>query len=350
MIWTSPDRVPLVDETLKLMGPSVRPIGVGGPRLAEIDQLAQRLDCPREDDLRKLLVDRPAQFVLLASMDDASRDDVLAAVGQGSTVLALEPIASNFDQLPPVAVAVKPVAPPLGAHAPGSAQATGVQGTDTGNRTGKGRIIWVPAFEKSSGWISAAYAEQELGGVEFISVSSFGQANDCSLFARLYDAWRIILMLDDLSEQTTASLSGPLREVPEDPRGITGHLGVHTRLTNGRTAVLQVSDRAGRSGRVVQIIGDRGHLCVSEAGYRLYDAVGRCLDKSTEASQQPPSYAQLIASHWADLIDRLPTAQPPKPLRVTDDAVLACCLASLLSTRTGDPESPQKFLDLHNRV
>ena len=348
-IWTSPDRVPLVDETLKLMGASVRPISVGGARLAEIDQLAQRLACSHGDDLRKLLVDQPAQFVLLASMADASRDDVLAAVGQGLTVLALEPIASNFDQLPPVDPIVKTVTP-TPPPTPNSAQAPDAPPSNNGTRTGKGRIIWVPAFEKSPGWISAANAEQELGAVELISVTNFGQASDCSLFARLYDAWRIILMIDDLPEQTTAALSGPLRDVPEDPRGITGHLGIHARLKNGRTAVLQVSDRAGRSGRVVQVIGDQGHLSVSEAGYRLYDPAGQCLDKSTQTAAQPPSYAQLIASHWSDVLTRTPTAETPKPPPVTDDAVLACCLASLLSTRTGGPESPQKLLDLHSRA
>ncbi len=351
-IWTDSDHVAQIDRVLRLMGAGVKPVCVGGLRVAEAADLARQWGCDQQDDLRKMLLDHPARFVLLGSVAGAGVEDLQAAAAQGCTVLTLEPIAAELDHL----LVERPRLVGVGAtHGePRRDAAAGLGAPSGAGCNAYGRIEWAPAFDRSPGWVAIVDPLEAIGSIHQIGLISFGQAVQCSLFARTYDAWRMVTALGGLPQEIDASLTGPLGAIPENPRGMTGHLGVHARMGSGCLAVMQISDCAGYRGRQMNILGDQGHLCVTDLGYQLYDTAGRCLDQHQPAHPNADAavdFDQLIASHWQSMILDAVTQPGPtqSPGTTADVHALACCLACLLSARTGHPESPRKLLDLHRR-
>jgi hypothetical protein len=325
LLWTDTACAGRDGQVIDRMGPRVRVVGVGGPRTAEVDALARRFGCVHDDDLRKLLVERPADGMMLGTaVPDvaAAVADIAAAVANGMMVVALEPAADNFTDLNVIRPAI----------------ATAEQA---------GRVIAAAAFERSRGWTSAADPLEVIGTPQLISFTSFGHVGNCSLLARLLDAWRFILSLTDLPLGIDASLSGPLTAVPQTLRGLTGHIAAHARLPDGGSVVLQVSDRAGEHDRRLMLVGKGGILRVEDTNYILRDATGGLMDQSPPMSGRT-AFVDLVADDWRQVI-AAPTGEPrnmAKQLAREHDA-LACCLATTLSARTHDPESPSRVAEIH---
>lgn len=323
-VWCDHHRAPDVRRLLSLMGPSVTPVAVGGPRSAGVDDLGRALGCTPADDFRKLLVDHPASFILIASMEGVGRGDVATAIAQESIVLTVEPVASSFDDIPPARTrqASDPSAPAAKAIP-----------------TSTGRVIFLPSYLQSPGWTAAADPLEAIGAVRQFGFTSLGSPEQCSLFARLYDAFRVLRSMSGLPESIDASLVGAPPEAADNIRAISGHLSVHARLPGNASAVLQVTDRAAPAERIVQIIGDHGRLRAGDLDYDLIDAAGHRLDHQRPEGGEV-GFVDLIAWQWSRLLQR-PAAPEPAP----DEAqLLACCLACHLSARTGEPESPGKLL------
>lgn len=327
-VWAGPEQTPLVREVLSNMGTLVRPIGVGGVRSTEVRELAQHFECGADDDFRKMLVDRPAAFVLMTTMDQVNRSDLEAALAQGSTVLTTEPVATGFEQL----VSLRPrAARPNTANAPATTDA--------------GHIIHVPAFKQMPGWTTAVEPLEVISTVRLLSFASLGRANECSLFARLCDAWEVVLGLTTMPESIDASLVGQPAEVPDNPRELTGHLAAHARMPGRCAAVLEVSDSAGPGFRRAHVVGDKGQFHVGDRDFKLLMAGGGVVDEKPLPTE-PASFAQLIAIQWRQLIERPNLALAAST--GSDPNALACALACLLSARTGEPEAPGKLLAMQS--
>jgi len=323
-IWTGATRAAMTGRVLDLLGSAVRPIGVGGPRCAEVDRLAADLDCPCEDDLRKLLIDRPSAMVFVSTAGRISDDDMAVALGQGSTLLLIEPVAADFDQL--------------------ASRSDLVAQTVSHGRTTL-PIVRIPRFTAGIGWRSAADPAEALGRVRSMAMTSVGRADEASLFARLFDAWSTILTRADLPNQIDASLTGPLADVPDDPHAMTGCLTAHGRLADGRGVVVQVSDLAGHTAARLQAVGEHAVLEVTDLGYSLHDLEGALIDKHA-TDRWEADFTQMVADQWQQAIERPAAAGPD--LFSAHAQTLACCLACLLSSRTGEAESPAKLLGLHS--
>ena len=316
-IWCDQRHSALAGRVLALMGAVVKPIGVGGPRTAAVDELARSLQCDPHDDFRKMMIDRPATFVLVGTTGTLSIDDIQTALSQGGTVLMLEPLSSSLDALGQLC-----------------------------NRVGSlesGQIAMLPSFARSPSLSIATDPKQVLGKVQMVSFAHLSDHEDNSLFARLFDAWEAVLQFVDLPQSIDASLTGPLGQVPEDLRGITGHLFAHARVNWGCTALVQASDRASGCPRTMQVVGDQGQLEINDNAYQLRDAAGTLLDEH-QATNPSTDLADLIAAQWQQLIDRDPAAATSQS---DHGHALACCLACQLSARTGQAESPAKFLEIH---
>ncbi|MCC7192655.1 MAG: hypothetical protein IT444_07725 [Phycisphaeraceae bacterium] len=325
VIWTDTARAPLAQRIVDRMGMSVRVIGLGGSRSAEVAALGRTFDSPTQDDFRKLIIDRPAAFVLLMTMEGLSREDLSAATTQGATVLTIEPPLAGLEMLGPV----------RGSEIlPDTSRSTG--GT-------AGSVALLPAFVRSSGWISAADPHEHVGTAQLVSFTSLGLPNECSLFARLYDAWRTILHFTALPETVDATLVSVLSASPDNPRAATGHLALHARLAGTAAALIEVSDNGVIPRRNLHVLADKGRLEIGDSSYSLSSLDGQTVDHAT--SEKTPDFAELVADSWQRFISR-------PDLAATDGAgslpihTLACCLATLLSARTRQPESPQKILAL----
>lgn len=322
-LWIDAQRAPLIGTVLDRMGTAIRPIAMGGPRSTPVAQLADKFGLSTEDDPRKLLINHPAAFVVLASVQGIGRDTLLHAIGHGAIILTIEPATDALETL------------------------TAINGKNTAPAAG--RFVTLPAFGKTPGWTSAADPGEVLGPLRSLSFSSLGNRGECSLFARLFDAWQTILGLTPIPESIDASIVQP-GELPEDLRDITGHLSAHARNPDGCSVVLQISDHAGAHERQLSILGDQGVLRVTDLSYSLCDSMGKPLDHKAAPSPSPASdqlFADLLVKQWARLLDR-PESIAPLPPAQSDARVLACCLASLLSARTGQAESPAKLLSLHS--
>jgi hypothetical protein len=311
------------------MGTAVRPIGIGGVRSTEVRDLAAAFECGSEDDFRRLLVDRPAAYVLMTTMDHVNRSDLETALAQGSTILTTEPIATGFEHL----VSLRPRA-----ARPGTSTAPAT----TGNA---GQIIHVPAFNQMPGWTSAVDPFDVLSTVRLISFASLGTPDECSLFARLCDAWEVVLGLTTLPESIDASLVGQPADMPDNPRELTGHLAAHARMPGRAAAVLEVSDSVGPGFRRAHVVGDKGQFHVGDSDFKLLATAGGLVDEKP----MPPgsaTFAELIATQWRRLIDRPNLAI--NAAAGNDASALACALACLLSARTGEPEAPAKLLAMQD--
>lgn len=318
-LWTDPQHAETVMAILSRMGVAIRPIAVGGPRAAGVSDLAESVNLKAQDDPRQMLNDHPAAFLLLAAAG-VGPDILQHALTQGTIILTIEPAWESLD--------------PLGIN--------GKKPTSS-----SGRCMTVPSFQRSPGWANAADPTEILGKTRSISFTSFGHTGECSLFARLYDAWETLLAFIPIPQSIDASITGPLDQPPDDLRAVTGHLTAHIRVTAGSSATLQVSDNAGSHFRALRLLGDHANLAADDLNYHLADSKGKPLDHKEMPSAGPGSlFPDLVARQWKQIVER-PQAIPPTPPAQSAQRVLACCLATLLSARTGQPESPATLLSLH---
>lgn len=329
-IWTEAPRAGTVRQILAEMGPLVRAIGVGGSRSAELDGLARGLNCPLEDDFRKLMIDRPAEFVLLGGTTDLGPADLLTVLDQGSTVICLEPPAGTFQELDEL-------------YAPARRRSPAEEPTARA-----GRLIVAPSMTRSPSWLSAADPAAAIELAESLSLVTVGHPADCSLFARLYDAWQTALSLMLMPDTIDATMVTPLAEAPESLRLITGHITAHGRLSDGRGLTLQASDQAGSTFRRIDLLGKTGSFHATDDMYVLMNRRGEIIDQ-WRAEGYVLNFTALVAATWRPLLGRTSGGGGGGTEAVNVDherRVLACCLASLLSSRTGQPENPAKLLSL----
>lgn len=322
IVWTDAQRAELAAAIVGAMGADVKTIGVGGPRVTEVDDLARALDCPRGDDLRKLVVERPASFLLLTSLADAGEEELAAAAAEDTTILTLEPLAADLPDL---------VA--MGEH---SAKAGDPA------RSIAARAAFVPAFTQSPGFFRATDPQEALGHGRLLTFESCGRPETGSLFSRLYDAWHTLLGFSPLPDLIDASITGTTGPLPDDLRRITGRLAAHARIPPDSNAVLQISDAASDQRRYLHVISGSAELRITDSGYDLRQSNGTVVDRR-EASPEGIPFVDLVVAQWRRLLDRPGLSPIPSPPGRDADA-LACCIASLLSARTGQPESPRKLI------
>jgi hypothetical protein len=321
-IWTDARHAPTAGELLNLMGSALKPIGVGGLSAAEVNQLAKDLNCDTHDDLRKMCIDRPAAYLLLVSHQGVTPEDLHALADQGTTVLTLEPIASDLHGL----------------------AASDALGGLTGGADVPGRVVQVPSFVQSPGHLAAADPNELLGDRRLVSFTSEGRPGHGSLFTRLYDAWMTVLGYALLPEMIDASLVGPVDEVPETLVELTGSLAIHARMPGTQAALLEVTDCAAVTGRVLRVQGDGASLRITDTAYSLHNPAGEALDQSGGGGI-PSGFTDMLAHQWRRLLDSPTGTRSGLNPQQRRDA-MACCLACLLSIRTGQPESPGRILQM----
>ncbi|MFN3168891.1 MAG: hypothetical protein ACE37H_17720 [Phycisphaeraceae bacterium] len=321
-VWVDDTRLATVRAVLDLMGGAIRPIAFGSPRSRAASELATEHDAPMYDDLRQMLVEHPSAFVLMGTLDGVGQDDLPMAVAQGSKVLSIEPVGASPAEH---AQAYKIVKPADGATRPA------------------GRIVHAPAFDRSAGFLASAAPHEALGEHRAVQMTHAGRKDAGSMFFRLFDAWVGVLDFIDLPERIDAELSSAgSTGVPDDPRQLTGRLTAHARLPGVGSAAVLVSDQAAELTRRLTVIGDQAQLVITAGGYQLTRTTGEVVDHHD--SDREPNYTEQLAAQWRRLIDQ--RTPPPEHRAERERHALACCLACLLSARTGTPESPARVLEL----
>jgi len=322
-VWVDDARLGTVKALLDVMGASVRPIAFGSPRSRAANELAEQAGTPMFDDLRQMLVEQPSAFVLLGTLEGVGPDDLPMAVAQGSKVIAIEPVGSSPTEHAQAYRIVKPA--------------------DGAPRT-PGRIVHAPAFDRSAGFLASAAPHESLGEHRAVQMTHAGSAESGSMFFRLFDAWVSVLDFIEMPETIDAELSSANGStgVPDDPRQLTGRLTAHARLPGVGSAGVLVSDQAAELTRRLTVVGDQAQLVITAGSYRLTRTNGEVVDH--QDADREPNYTEQLAAQWRRLIDQ--RTPPPEHRAAREQHALACCLACILSARTGTPESPARVLEM----
>lgn len=327
IVWTDARRTALAQAILAAMGQHVRLIGAGGPRGGDGAEIAQAQGLSACDDLRKLLIEHPPAYMLLATEEPADVKLLQTAMHQGTAILTLEPVASSFDKL------IAPKAP-----------------------QGAGCIISLPSFTFSPAWLKAGDMQDILGPVQLMSFESLGSATEQSLHARLAEAWEVLGCFAPVPETINCVLTGPRQEIPQDPRDLAGHLTAQARLSSNCMATITLSDQLAHHQRRLLVVGQTGRLLISDLAYELYGQDDQLLEHVQLAEQLPsliptsgpddwPLFAMLAAAQWRQVINQ-PERNWLGHSRHDQADNLACQLTCLLSARTSQPENPVRMKSL----
>ncbi len=310
LIWTEARRAPLTRRLAAALGDAVSIVAVGGPRRGEVAELADTLGVASSDDLRQMRIDHPASHLLVVGAAGVKRDDVVAALAEGTHVFTLEPLAADAD---PAGADVEPT---------------------------RGRLRQLPLLRFSPAYLAAAEPTQAIGRVEAISIAAAGPADELSLFARLADTIDFAIALIGVPDQIDATLTGGLVEPPEQLRGLAGHMTVNLHAADRAGAAICVSDRSPVHHRRATVIGRTGLMHLDDHAYALHArAEGEPPLDEREGDAGPTDTAALVAEQLRYFLRGTAQREP-----VDRRAVIGCCEAALLSTRTGQSESTDRVL------
>lgn len=327
VVWADEAHAGIVTGLLDLMGGSITPIAVGGPRDGGTGRLAESLGLTPFDDLRHMLVERPAAFLLLAVSEDESPTDLASALANGTTILTLEPACSTLADYAELD------RPPR-------------SGSDDNPSSMLGRAVLLPRFTQTPGYLAATDPCDTLGDRRSVLVTSAGPARDGSLYARLHDAWATALLFCDTPEAIHAHLAHESTTPADGPRLLAGRLSANAACPGGSSITVFAADNCPALPRTLVVLGDTGQLTVTPTGYHLRSSDGTTIDQLEPPSGSaavPPTLDQM-ADQWRRLLDQRNTADESGTRR--DQQALACTLACLLSAKTGQPESPQRVMQM----
>jgi len=385
VLWTDGPHADLLARLLDLMGESIRVLAVGGPRVAPVADLARRLGHEPTDDLRHMLISHPAAFAVFAAADPPDDEDLAAAARAGARPLCLEPLAADFDQLHALQRRQPKDAPArLGpVNAPAFLQAPGFRlAAEPFEQLGdRPNLVLESLGAPGAGSLFARLLDAWRTALAFIDLPQTIEAQITPAPAHAHG--KVAAHAPGTTpEKNPGSAAGAL---PETLPGLAGRLSAHGRTDDGGSVCLFLADHAVAHRRRLLALSDQTQLEVTDTGYRFDNADGSPIDAAGEL-HQTISYLDLIADQWRRLLDTHPghTADAPAGGAFASSSVgsaasgtsgtsgggggfasggggtsgggggfasggggggeadaLACCLACLLSARTGQPENPR---------
>ncbi|MEX2218634.1 MAG: hypothetical protein WD749_07710 [Phycisphaerales bacterium] len=317
LAWLDPAQLGLVRAVADAA--ELRIIAAGSPGRAS--SVAADLGCRPLDDLRSAIATTECDLVLIAGPGafgaGAGSEDAAAAARaaeRGTRIASLEPVP-----------------------------ASALEFAGGGWGESPSPVLFCPA---GGHWRALRESSELLGAFGppgTVAVEAWGAPAEGSLGARLFGALEVIHSLVGEPETIEASFvcagaTAGIHALPgESLRGLHGDIAATLRFADGRAATLVASDRAGRWGRSVTLVGPGGRLRIDDAGHEWIGPGGEIVDQTTAEAASGASHA---ASAIAHSLTRL--LEPALPDSVPQDAsaVLGIAQAALLSCRTAQGESP----------
>jgi predicted dehydrogenase len=325
--WLGVEQASLVGEVAALAG--CRIIAAGSPDKGQAGAAAAALGVEPIDDLRETFAGAECALVLLASpgafgtepggADDAAA--LLAARARGVKIATLEPIPATALDLT------------AGGWTTGR---NGIKPIDA--------IRFVPMARLSPAFREADEVLESFGHVRMVSIEAWNAPTQGSLGATLFNAADLVMALLGEPETIDAAYVSPgqgrgLHMLPEPSlRDLHGEAAATLRFADGRSASLVVGDQGGRWNRTATLVGPSGRLRVFDDGFEWIDPDGKKVDEARV--RRRGETASHAAEAIADGIARLLDPHTPAPGPADHTTILSIAQAALLSTRTGQPESP----------
>ncbi len=317
-LWLLPDQVAFARRLLTLAG--CHAVRVGCPLKGQ--SVASAMDAEPFDDLRAELAAPQAPITLLLTAQgfaegDAAPDDLRAlgatSPGVRTRVVSLEPVPSGIDALLQSARFLSPDQVPQMLALPRRC----------------------PSLLAGQDWI------ESLGGVKAASLRCWARPGEGTLAALLTRAFDLLMSTMGEPESIDASFIQPgtvrgLHAAPgETLAGLEGAAAGIARFADGRCASFFAHDRAAATGFEATLVGPGGQLALdpSSCTWRGRADPGQQWGTPDEGSATERQIAQeLIAAVQGD-----GSTLPP----ISIEQLLVMGQTSLLSTRTGVPESPE---------
>lgn len=273
------------------MGDAVEPKAVGGPgsgssRPGETTVVPMGLR--GGNDLREMALLHKPLWILALSQEDVHPDHLPPVNGRPPVILTREPLP--------------PATSPTGA-----------------------RVVLAGAFRDTPGLAKAKVQAQHLTGTAALAIVSTGASADASLFARLLDAWDAALAFAPFPESIHAALTGPTG-TPASLESLTGRLTAHG-VVSGEGAITLLCADSGPEHRTLDLVAESGSLHATPAW---------------DGSQ--PTRDEAILAQWRELLAQEDPGHGPSP------EAMACCMACMLSLRTGQAENPRRLRTLGTDV
>lgn len=286
IVWTDAAHEAEGMRLMLAMGAAIEPKAVGGPGSASLRQSGATvvpMGLRGGDDLRAMVLIHKPRWILALTNEDVHPEELPPVDGEPITLLASEPLPSS-------------------------------------KKPGGARVVQAGAFLDTPGLAEAQMQFLKLGGQSVVNVVSTGAHADASLFARLLDAWDAALSFAPFPDGVHAALFGPVGKAPSSLEGLAGRLTAHGILPGEGSISLLCAD-SGPEHRTLDLVTESGNLHAAP-GPR-----GTQLDRGAA-----------ILAQWRSLMGKTELGHGP-----TREA-MACCMACLLSIRTGSAESPRRML------
>jgi len=308
--WCLPEQAAIVRETITAAGLTLT--AIGSPDRSDATDLAGQFKVTRLDDLRNLTQFEPADVLWLAAPDSIESEVREQLSSEDRYVITTEP---PFASLPEAAI----------------------------KRESGSSLEFIPLMRRSPGFRAALEVMPQFGPVACLNVFFRSGVGQGTLQARLFDAMDVVNTLCGPAETVNAAMAGPLAETPEQLTSLRGHMTVNLRFNANRCGCIALSDHAGTWFRGVTVLGDRGHLRISDAGFEWIGVDGRLIDRHAEPTS--PGLPMLIADEMTRLLADNRPADPP----LDHVMLMAHCEAARLSSRTGEDEAPAKLVLVMSR-
>jgi len=304
------------------------PVAAGHRSLAAARDIADLFKVPAFDDLRHLLLQTTPQMILLDRPPNATLEFLIACAQQKIGIFSLGPPVHAVTEARSLSARLEPRTALL--------------------------YIW-PRLAGTPAYKHCAQADEFVKPIRFMVAQFYafnhalakasGAAEDSirSLSVLAWDALRTLIDLVGLPQTVYASVRGTVGS-GESFGDISGNAALTLRFPDDSTASVTLSDHIGPWQRELLLVGQRGTLRLNECSYRFADAQGKLIDEGTT----PPCVGtQRALEELREFLNHL--GQEPSPHRGWEhylEAVAATMEALMVSHRTGQAESPERFLGL----
>lgn len=309
-----------------LQGAGIDLAGAGCPDPARTGQVASALGCEPVDDLRQALCTFDADLMLLGDpgtfgeqASDADLESLRAAHARNLCVATIEPIPAT---------------------------AAGFAGTGFAEALHQGVLGSLASFAPVTRYRpiinELASVLETFAPLRSCSINSAGPAALGSLGARLFDTLDLVRWLVGVPSIIEAAYISPsagrgMHPLPGHTlRDLHGEITMNLRFSDGRCAAIYLSDQLARTTLNMSLIGHEGHIALDARGFVWTNAAGETVDTHTREASETDMGRLALQTQLNDLCSGVLPTRPP----IDYSAVLSMTHAALLSTRTGQGESP----------
>ncbi len=326
ILWLEPDQAPPLKRVLECA--DIELVGAGSPDSARIGQVASDLECDPIDDLRHALASADADLVLLGSparfadqAQDADLDGLKAAHARHVCVATLEPVPATVNAIG------------------GTSFAEVLQ---TGAINELAQMMPMTRYTPMVDELCTVF--ETFAPIRSCSITLGMPQVLGSLGARLFDAMDLIRSLIGIPDIIEAAYISPtvgrgLHPLPgQSLRDLHGEFTLNLRFSDGRCASLLLTNQVGASMIHMTLMSTEGHISANNDGFKWFNPDGEMID-SYNAPQTKD--ADLSETALVNQLIECCTGVGPKRAPIDYPSVLSMTHATLLSTRTGQGESPR---------